>query len=235
MTRNETIKLLYPTAKQFPCDVTAREIVHSIGAEKYATATGTQSHNCGPSDVHDANGIKYILSDIYDIDGAKCRHVEQIFGDDFILKFGKKFGRGRTESRYSNDPAALAVATIPRQEIQFSDDESKLLYYVHAGFGYNWEADKERFMHTSKEGDCMDSCNRLYVRYEGWWHSDRLSHDSHSGEIPPFLAYIVKADRRGEPRTNEALQFHTAAVLSWFTQWLKANVLARLIPIPTIR
>ncbi len=122
---------LYPTSRQYPFDKACEQIVRELEKRDWRVPGMT---------------VEFFENGHGD---EKYRYLSKVSGDDFVLRFGRRQGRF---GQHWSDSAAINDILIPKWDVSVYEDWSMS---VTAYDGDDWQADKERFMATSK-----------YVRYD---------------------------------------------------------------------
>lgn len=219
--RSSQMQFLYPNVQQFPFDSTCEQIVHELERRNWQVpGIDVEFHEYGSGE-------------------EKYRAVNYIKGQDFKLWFCR-MQRTIAGGRW-NDTAAVTEIVIPKKELHVYKDESGPTFYLYVG--NNWEADRERFMSSSKVNSKLHGEPKLYLQYHGECHcqGDGLSDSvqgmrhTHPGRRPPLLAHTNDLGREYDPEGDEPKLFRTAEVMNEFEQYLKEVVLKNILshPIPT--
>jgi hypothetical protein len=219
-------RFLFPQSRQFPFDEVCEQIVRALEERSWEV----------PGIVVDF--------DIYGTGDEKYRMVRRIRGNDFQLQFGRPQGR---LGKHWNDTAAITSITIPRKQLDVYDEEYGPTLWVYVG--KNWNRDKARFTSSGKYNSKLNGEPRWYLRYTGGcdcrstagasfpaigFLTATLTGDAkalsamkhtHPGRRSPILVHDNDLGR-------ESKSYRTDEVFAEFTQWLKGNVLAKILEVP---
>jgi len=231
--QTEKSTFLYPKSRQFPFDETCEQIVRELEKRNWSMP-----------------GITIEFSD-YGSGEQHLSYVRKISGDDFSLHFCRQQG-SLPGDRY-NDIAAVSTIVIPKKELSVYEDESgpSLNLYV----GKNWNADKERFINSSKVNSKLNGELRTYLKYSGACNCrstngaafgadlllGAIMRDSrnpiefkhiHTGQRSPLLVHNHDLHREYDPVKKEPTFFVTSEVMTEFDVYLKKNVLKRILATP---
>lgn len=145
------------------------------------------------------------------------RGLWRIGGDDWGVTF---LGNGT-----QLEPYGIAVKG---KELHLFQDESgpKFYYYV----GDDWEADRQKFLLTTKIHSKMDKRPKTYLLYRGAFYlpGHTRANITYPGRRPPFLVPDNDLGREYDPGPNDPPYFTTIEVFADFSSWLEQNVLAKL-------
>lgn len=117
---------------------------------------------------------------------------------------------------------------IKGKELHLFTDESGPRFYYYVG--EDWEADRKKFLLSTKVNSKLRSHSRMYLMYKGAFYLPGHPRASitYPGRRPPYLVPNNDLGREYDPGPNDPPYFTTAEVFADLASWLEQNVLAKL-------
>lgn len=197
--------MLRPTALQFPFDEVCIQITQALEARNWEVPGLT---------------VKFRT---YGSGDSIYRIIDEVKGDDFILKFGRSQGR----LGHYNDSAAVDRIVIPGKDLSVYTEECGPTFAEY--IGDDWKTDREQFLrygakfqddesgrHIAFDAvcDCRSTRGASFPALDVLMGVPNLTH-RHEGRRSPVL--IAKSDKERRYRTDD--------IYDEFAVWLTENVL----------
>jgi hypothetical protein len=207
--------MLRPTALQFPFDAICNQIAQALEARNW-----------------DIPGLT-VKFHTYGSGASLYRILEEVKGEDFVLRFGRSQGR----LGYYNDTAAIDRIAIPRKDLAVYTEECGPTFAEY--IGDDWAADREQFLNCGTKFrddesgryiafnavcDCRSTRGASFPALDFLSGAPNLTH-THEGRRSPVL--VATSDKERRYRTDD--------IYNEFAAWLEENVLRMIESFPLVQ